>query len=208
MEARHFEFLVEEESMMAFLQIVLPDCLLPGNCTFEIYPFRGKQALLRDLPTRLHSYRRWLPNNWRIVVLVDQDVQDCEELKRKLEDIASEAGLRTRSRTQSHDWQLVNRIVVEELEAWYFGDWEAVVCAYPRVPRSIPRKTQYRDPDAIQGGTCEAFERILQKCGYFRSGLGKIQAARAIARHIRPERNRSASFGALREILAEASLLE
>lgn len=102
MEARHFEFLVEEESMMAFLQIVLPDCLLPGNCTFEIYPFRGKQALLRDLPTRLHSYRRWLPNNWRIVVLVDQDVQDCEELKRKLEDIASEAGLRTRSSTREH----------------------------------------------------------------------------------------------------------
>ncbi len=39
-----------------------------------------------------------------------------------------------------------------------------------------------------------AFERILQKRGYCKTGLRKIEAARAIAAHIDPGRNRSHSF--------------
>ena len=59
---------------------------------------------------------------------------------------------------------------------------------------NIPAKQGYRDPDAIAGGTWEALERVLQRAGYFRSGLRKIEAARAIAEHMDPARNRSASF--------------
>ena len=54
-------------------------------------------------------------------VVVDRDSDDCHKLKNKLEDIAKEAGLTTRTSAGSK-WQVVNRIVVEELEAWYFGD--------------------------------------------------------------------------------------
>ena len=52
----------------------------------------------------------------------------------------------------------------------------------------------YRDPDAIRGGTWEALERELKRVGYFKGGLGKIEAAKAISAQMDPERNISNSF--------------
>lgn len=76
--------------------------------------------------------------------------------------------------------------------------------AYPRVPASIPSQAPYRAPDAIAGGTWEAFERVLQAAGYFRTGgLRKIEAARAIAEHMVFARNTSPSFRALCQALGE-----
>ena len=86
-----------------------------------------------------------------------------------------------------------------------FGDWEAVRRAYPRVSAAIPRRASYRDPDAIKGGTWEAFERVMKKHGYFTTGLRKVEAAEAIAAHINPSRNQSGSFRVFRGILAEAT---
>jgi hypothetical protein len=62
---------------------------------------------------------------------------------------------------------------------------------------------RYRDPDAIAGGTWEAFERVLRQSGYFRGGLRKVEAARTIAPHIDPARNTSRSFQVLRDALVE-----
>jgi hypothetical protein len=98
---------------------------------------------------------------------------------------------------------VVNRIVVEELEAWFFGDWSSVCQAYPRVPATIPQQARYRTPDAIAGGTWEALERVLRNAGYFQSGLRKIEAARAIASHMQPEINTSQSFQIFRRTLLE-----
>ena len=112
-------------------------------------------------------------------------------LKNELEEVAWDAGLRTTSRDAR--WQVANRIVIEELEAWYFGDWQAVQRAYPRVSPRIPNRSGYRDPDGV-AGTWEAFERILKRYGYFSNGLRKTEAARAIAEHIDPFENRSGSF--------------
>jgi hypothetical protein len=95
------------------------------------------------------------------------------------------------------------RIAVEELEAWYFGDWTAVCAAYPRVPQTVPSNPRYRDPDAVAKGAWEALERILRKAGYFKTGLRKIELARAVAPHMDPEKNRSHSFRALRSALLE-----
>ena len=50
-------------------------------------------------------------------------------------------------------------------------------------------------PDAIAGGTWEAFERVLRQAGYFGGGLPKIEVAREMAKHMDPARNTSASFG-------------
>jgi hypothetical protein len=68
------------------------------------------------------------------------------------------------------------------LEAWYFGDWAAVVTAYPRVSISTHNRAAYRVPDAIAGGTWEAFERITKQAGYFQTGLPKPEVAQQIAR--------------------------
>lgn len=204
MTARHIEFLVEEPSIEAFLRILLPQ-LFSNEHTFEIHVFQGKSDLLKKLEARLRGYRHWLPSNGRIVVMVDRDDEDCHELKQKLEDIANSSGLSTRSQTDGFTWQVVNRIVIEELEAWYFGDWEAVRRAYPGISKTIPQQAKYRDPDAISGGTWEAFERILNNGGYFRTGLRKIEAAQAIAEHMEPARNKSHSFAKFHDALIEAT---
>ncbi len=190
--------------MEAFLNVLLPR-LLPADRTFAIRAFRGKHGLLRELERRLRAYATWLPEDHRIIVMVDRDNDDCHVLKAQLEDTASQAGLLTRSRATERPWQLVNRIVIEELEAWYFGDWHAVRAAYPGVPAAIPGRAPYRDPDAIAGGTWEALERILIRYGYFTTGLRKVEAARSIAAHIDPARNRSPSFGQFVGAIAEAT---
>ena len=111
--------------METFLQTLLPR-MLPEPSTFDIHAFRGKTDLLRKLMKRLRGYAMWIPEHFRIVVVVDRDNHDCRELKEHLDTVASDSGLLTRSPAGHRAWQVVNRIAIEELEAWYFGDWEAV----------------------------------------------------------------------------------
>ena len=205
MPVRHIEFHVEERSMEAFLAAWLSR-VLPEGCTFKIHAYQGKHALLRKLGDRLRGYSTWLPNDIRIVLIVDRDNDDCHQLKSRLETICGNAGLRSRQATKDTDWQIVTRIAIEELEAWYFGDWQAVCHAYPNVSPNIPSMARYRDPDAIQGGTWEAFERIMMKSGHFRQGLAKMQAATAIGRYIDAQHNRSRSFAMFRDAITEATM--
>ena len=187
--------------MEAFLRVVLP--MILGRTKFKIRPFQSKDQLLKNLPSRLQGYARWIPANHKIVVLVDRDNEDCERLKAQLEQIALNAGLATRSQPAGGQFTVINRIVIEELEAWYFGDWQAVQNAYPRVSPAIPRQQRYRNPDAIQGGTWEHFERILQRAGYYKNRLRKIEAAQSIGPFLDPENNRSHSFQCFRDALRE-----
>ena len=203
METPYLEILVEEPSMEAFLRELLPR-LFPKDCPFfQIRVFQGKPDLLDKLQARLKGYAHWPSNYGRIVVVVDCDDDDCRKLKQQLEEAATAAGLRTRSGAGGTPWQVVNRIAIEELEAWYFGDWEAVRGAYPKVSPTVPNQAKYRDPDAIEGGTWEAFERLLKQKGYFKNGLRKVEAARTIAARINPACNRSHSFVKFRDALTE-----
>lgn len=189
--------------MEAFLGALLPR-LLPADRSFAVHPFQGKTDLMAKLQDRLRGYASWLPDHWRVVVVVDRDDDDCIALKAQLEAMAKKAKLRTRSVAGKQPWQLVNRIAVEELEAWYFGDWPAVCATYPRVSKGVVNQAGYRHPDAIAGGTWEAFERVLRRHGYFRGGLGKIEAARALGAVVDPLRNRSTSFACFRDAVLEA----
>jgi Domain of unknown function (DUF4276) len=137
--AVHLEVLVEEPSMEAFLGALLPR-LLPTDRTFALHAFQGKADLMGKLQARLRGYATWLPEDWRIVVVVDRDDDDCAALKAQLERMAKRAQLRTRSGAGKQRWQLVNRIAIEELEAWYFGDWPAVCATFPRVPPRIANR--------------------------------------------------------------------
>lgn len=204
MMVSHIEFLVEERSMETALRVLLPRVL--KGLSFEVYPYQDKHDLLLRLPARLRGYAAWLPDNYRIVVVVDRDDDDCHDLKQQLEKITKNAGLRSRSNAEGQPYQVVNRLAIEELEAWYFGDWNAVQTAFSKVPATIPNQAKYRDPDAISGGTWEAFERILQRAGYFQTGLRKIEAARAVAEHWQPEKNRSRSFRVFRDFLQEVTI--
>ena len=191
------EVLVEEPSAARALGILLPRMVPEAG--FEIREFSGKAALLKALPVRLAGYAARLKwEQLKVAVLVDRDDDDCLVLKQQLQDFAANAGLTTRA-IDSDNFQVLNRIVVEELEAWLLGDAEALNRAYPRVPISLANQARYRDPDAIRGGTWEALEAVLVKHGYHRSGLRKMQAATDIAQHMNVESNRSKSFQVFRD---------
>ncbi|NES66994.1 MAG: DUF4276 family protein, partial [Okeania sp. SIO2D1] len=124
----HIEFLVEDLSTAEVLSYLLPN-ILSDSITFETHSFQGKQDLLSKLPKRLKGYKKWIPNYYRILILVDKDNEDCQKLKRKLEKIAVDAGFVTKSVAKGQKkkkYQLINRIMIEELEAWFFGDIQAV----------------------------------------------------------------------------------
>jgi hypothetical protein len=202
----HVEFLVEEESAEIALYNLVPK-IVGAETSFDIHVFQGKHDLLSKLPDRLTGYSRWIPDDWHIVVLVDEDRGDCHSLKGELERAAGRAGLYTRSMvTTNQTFQVLNRLAIEELEAWFFGDIEALVQAYPRIPPTLNRRRGYRDPDAIRGGTWEALERVFKKAGYFTSGMPKIEVARTVSTFMNPDRNSSRSFqvfkNGLRDIIS------
>ena len=104
MTVTHIDFIVEEPSMEAFLRAVLPKLL--GTTQYTIHPFQNKDQLLKQLPSRLQGYAQWIPDDYRIVVLVDRDNDDCEQLKTRLNrwrstlvwlPVASKLGIGSRS---------------------------------------------------------------------------------------------------------------
>lgn len=189
----HVEFFLEEPSIQETLKAILPK-ILSNDVTFDFLVFEGKDDLLNNLSARLMGYR-WIPDNWRIMVLIDEDRRDCHELKAKLEKAADEVGFVTKSNAAPNEnFQVVNRLAIEELEAWFFGDVEAVHAAYSRIPINLQSKAKYRNPDAIRGGTSEALEHLLIQNNYYQERVHKPTVAQNIARHMEPSRNRSKSF--------------
>jgi hypothetical protein len=200
MTVEHLEVLVEEASMEAALSVLLPKMV--RDITFTLHPYDGKTDLLKRLPDRLRGYAKWLPDTYRIVVIFDRDSDDCKRKKDDLERIAAAARLLTRRTRSAEGYTILFRLAIEELEAWYFGDWIAVRTAYPKVPETIPNKAQYRDPDGITNAW-ETLERVFQSAGYFKGGLRKIEVARAVTEHMTPAQNCSGSFRALHTALTE-----
>lgn len=189
----YIEILVEEPSAEEALKILIPK-IFPA-ITFRIHPHSGKDDLLRKLPGRLRGYKK-IPGDFRIVVLIDLDGKNCQAIKQSLDKIAREAGLITKTARRNGRFQVLNRIAIEELEAWFFGDLAAIATAYPGVSTTLNKKASFRDPDAIRGGTWEKLEKILQKEGYFPEGLQKVRVASEIACHMDPVCNQSRSFQA------------
>ena len=188
------EFFLEEPSAEAALNAILPK-IFSADVICNFHVFEGKHDLLKKLPKRLKGYSKWLPDDWRIMVLIDEDRKDCRELKAKLERAAHEANFVTKSSADPNgNFQVVNRLAIEELEAWFFGDIGALHAAYPRVSKDLHNQAKYRDPDAITGGTYEALESLLLERNYYRDKLPKRAVAQKIAQHMEPDRNRSKSF--------------
>lgn len=190
--------------MEASLREVLPN-LVPAQIPFRIVTFQGKTDLLNKLEARMRGYARWSRITGLMVdVLVDQDQQSCEDLKARMEQAASSAGLFTKtSPAADGTFQVLNRVVVEELEAWFFGDVAAVCRAFPGVSPHLASRASYRHPDAIRGGTAGAFARVLQRAGHHRGGLRKVEAAGAVSRYLDVSANRSPSFQTFRAGLLE-----
>ena len=195
--------------MQAALKAVAPR-LLSEAITWEVFAFQGQQDLFKRLPRRLRGYaRRVRTETIGVVVLIDEDRDDCRTLKARLETLAADASLATKTKpSPTGCFHVLNRIAVEELEAWFFGDERALRSAYPRLPDGLTRRAEYRDPDAINGGTWERLHAELKAIGLFPAHFPKIEVARAVAPNLDPARNRSRSFqafvGGLEALVAQA----
>jgi len=191
----HVDFLLEEPSAEAALNQLLPR-LLP-NDTWHCIPHRGKDALLMRLPALLKNYARRFGHEpeLRLVLMMDADA-NCKKAKQKLEKLAADAQLLTKTTAPSgQPFRVVTRLAIAELEAWFLGDRSAIQSAYPRVhPHHF--KGLLREVDALPDAW-ETLHRVLQRGGYYTTGYLKREAAEAIAAHLDladPARNTSPSF--------------
>ncbi|MFD2785086.1 DUF4276 family protein [Hymenobacter rubripertinctus] len=197
----HLEILLEEPSAEVALNILLPK-LLPPDTTWNCYPHRGKTDLFQRLPGRLKTYARQLPHqpDLRVIILMDADT-DCRRRKAELEQVVANVGLLTKTSAAPHEpFRIITRLAIQELEAWFLGDREAIQAAYPRVrPQHFSGLPQ--NPDTI-ADTWETLWRVLREGKYYLAGKAKVEWAETIAPHLDPARNTSASFQYFRQGLA------
>lgn len=165
-------FLLEERSMKVLLEGLLPR-IFP-DLDFLCVPHEGKQDLEKSIPRKL---RAWQEPGVRFVVVRDNDNTDCASTKADLQAICSGAG---RS-------DCLIRLACQELEAWYFGEPDALAQAYARQELArLGRKARYRAPDSIQKPSAELSNLIPE--------FQKVSGARLMGEFMKGENNTSPSF--------------
>ncbi|MDX2130122.1 MAG: DUF4276 family protein [Chloroherpetonaceae bacterium] len=172
------EFLLEEESMKNVLEILLPQILpdsykLNENCFLR--PHNGKSDLRKSISNKVKVFSR-LYEPTKIVILHDQDSNDCKALKKDLKKICEVNG----------NCPVLIRIPCKELESWYLGDMEAIEQAYPRFKANkFLGKEKFRNPDL-----CQAAEELKKLIPNFQKGV----ASKSIPNYMSLEKKTSPSF--------------
>jgi hypothetical protein len=215
----HFEILVEGQSERTALEPLLTKMLgaYGSSHTWRIHKHRGigdlpldptlppdprNPTLLHNLPSKLRAYGKSLGDNEVVIVLVDlDDKPDCRAFKQQLVDLLNQCHPLPRCKF---------RIAIEELEAWYFGDQNALLTAYPHANRHI--LATY-----VQDSQCGTWEKLADTI--YPGGLaalkskGAIQCleqkrfwARDICPHMRIDINTSPSFNSFRDAITDYAL--
>ncbi len=178
MKEEWIEILTEEASMEIFLRKILPEILPKGyaldiNCF--IRPHEGKSHLQKSIPKKVKSYPDF-PLPVRLIIIHDQDSNDCKLLKKQLVNLAK----------GNKKTPFLIRIACRELENWYLGDLEAVEKVYPRIKASsLMEKKKYLNPDILFGS---AEMNLLAK------DFSKSYASREIPTFMNIQHNKSPSF--------------
>lgn len=166
-------FLLEEPSMKNYLDQILPK-ILPPEVDFQTLHHRGCADLRLSIPRKLQNWNR-PDRETRFVIVHDRDDRDCRALKLQLRQIcdAVRPGV-------------LIRIPCQELEAWYWGDLQAVSQAMGKDVTSYARKKKYRNPDAIVDPK-ECLRRLFPE-------MRQLADATKIGKAARIEENTSESF--------------
>lgn len=172
------EFLLEEPSMENVLREILPQILpegfyVNGNCFLR--PHQGKSDLKKSIPSKVRVASNFsIPT--KIIIVQDQDSNDCIELKKELAGICLKNG----------NCPVLIRIACRELENWYLGDMKAIEMVYPKfIPRKHKYKAKFRVVDNCHGAY--ELENIIPS---FQKGFG----SKNIPLHMNLEKNNSVSF--------------
>ena len=206
----HIEIVVEDASGGKLLESLLPKLLgTPGEPhTWRVHAYKGigripknlnavgdpaKRILLDQLPRLLRGYGK-TPGIDVVVVVLDSDRRNCADFLAELNALA--AGCNPAPTA-------LFRIAIEEMEAWYFGDRQALTEAYPKAKIEVLQRYQQDSvcgtwehlADAIYPGGSAA----IKKAGWPLPGQVKHEWAEKIGPLLEPDRNQSPSFGKLRE---------
>lgn len=203
----HFEILVEDQSGKKALDILVPKIIGEAH-TFVVHSYKGigripksmrdienasARILLDSLPKLLKGYGRTFAghrNYSAVVVLVcDLDNKCLHTFRAELCHILNACSPKPKSRFC---------FAIEEGEAWFLGDLDAVKAAYPRAKETILDSyvhdsicgTWEKLADAVYQGGAAA----LSAKGWQAVGEEKSKWAAEITPYMRIERNRSPSF--------------
>ena len=172
------EILLEEPSMENFLREVLPKILpsqyiLDTNCFLR--PHNGKSDLKKSIPKKIKAFSHFY-QPVKVIVIHDQDSNDCKKLKKSLMDLCKRNG----------NCPVLVRIACKELESWYLGDMDAIEKVYPKFKAKIYKNSaKFRNPDIIQAS--QELEIIIPE---FQKGF----TSKNISKFISVEKNTSISF--------------
>lgn len=206
----HIEVLVEDSSGAKLIENLLPAVI--GNFdaphTWRVLRYKGigrlpaglavkadpaKRALLSQLPRLLAGYGK-TPGIDAVVVVVDSDRRDCKDFLAEL--LAVLQCCRPAPNAMF-------RLAIEELEAWYLGDRQALLAAYPRARRDVLGRY-------LQDSVCGTWELLadavhpggvaaVQKAGWPLPGEIKRAWAEQIGPKMDVEQNASPSFCKFRD---------
>lgn len=179
---------LEERSARLMLDAVL-DRLLPSDWQRQYIVFEGKKDLLNRIAGRV---RGWGIPNTSVLVLCDQDAQDCKALKTVLSRCIADTGRKL---------PLKIRIACHELENFYLGDLAAVESGLRMAGLSrLASKNPYRKPDEMTN----APEQLRKITG---NAYQKCAGSQAIAPFLDLTGvNKSTSFNALLDAIRELTL--
>jgi len=214
----HVEILVEDNSGATMVESLLPKVIgaYENPHTWRIHSYKGsgkipkglvatgdpaKRALLNQLPRLLAGYGKTTGID-AVVVVLDSDSRDCKAFLAELTRILTHCNPAP---------NILFRLAIEEMEAWFLGDRQALLKAYPKAKNDILNRY-------TQDSVCGTWELLantiypgglaaIQKQGWPLPGQVKHEWAKQITQHMNVECNASPSFvkfrDGLRRLLAE-----
>ncbi|SAL38416.1 DUF4276 family protein [Caballeronia humi] len=213
----HFEILVEDQSGKKALDILVPKIVKPGN-TFKIISYKGigripgnlnverdpaKRILLDQLPKLLKGYGNAFSNYpveypATVVLVCDLDEKELTTFKAELHAVLASCNPAPMTRFC---------IAIEEGEAWFLGDIDAVKAAYPNAKDAV--LASYSNDSIV--GTWEVLANALYRGGahalssqgWQKVGAEKSAWAERISPHMDVENNNSPSFRYFRDQVRE-----
>lgn len=213
----HFEILVEDQSGKKALDIIVPK-IIGGEHTFIVHSYKGighiprnmndaddasKRILLDNLPKLLKGYGRAFenyPGNYQaaVILVCDLDKKCLKVFRENLFGILRACNPRPETRFC---------IAIEEGEAWFLGDMNAIKSAYPKAKDAVLGSyendsicgTWEKLADAIYPGGV----LMLSKKGWQAVGEEKSRWAEAISPNMDVNNNSSPSFRYFRDKILE-----